>query len=382
MKRLVSLTLALCIITAVVGRGIRAEEAPTFDVKAYILMEAGTGKTLYAGNENERLAIASLTKIMVLLIAAEELAAGRIDLRDSVPTSAHASGMDGSVIWLEAGEVMPLGELLKAVVISSANDACVAVAEYIEGSEEAFVERMNKRALELGMADTGFTNCVGYDGEGHYSTARDVAVMTAALFAHDIFGEYMLTRLDSVRTGTERETQLLNTNKLANYYPGVIGGKTGTTDGAGYCLAFCAEQGGMRLVSVVLGAKNEEGRVDSTEYIMDKAFADFQLLMPKIDIEKLTDVPVERGVEKLLRVEAAETAGAVVERGRAADARYVYSLPIKVTAPVEKGQVVGSVKTFIGEELVLITDIVAAGDIEELSLEKSLDLIFRGVFKL
>ena len=236
--------------------------------KAVILTERETGQVLYEYNADARLPIASVTKIMTLLIAAEEISEGRLSFDETAVCSAYAGSMDGSVIWLTEGEEMSVGDIIKSVVIASANDACVMLAEHIEGSETAFVERMNKTAAELKMTNTNFVNCVGYDHENHYSSARDISVMAAELRKYDFFDEFLMTRLDSVRTGTKTETQLLNTNKLITSYNGITGLKTGTTDGAGCCLCATAKRGNMSLIGVVLGCESDEKRFEEAEKLL------------------------------------------------------------------------------------------------------------------
>ncbi len=351
------------------------------EVKAYVLAEASTGKILLQKNANDSLPMASVTKIMLLLILAEELNKGKVSFEDMVPVSAYASSMEGSVIWLEPGEIMSLHDLVKSVVISSANDATVAVAEYLSGSEEEFVKRMNTRAGELNMTKTHFKNCVGFDDDEHYTSAYDVALMTAALFKYDIYSEFMMTRLSSVRTGTERETQLLNTNKLANYYTGILGGKTGTTDNAGYCLSECAERNGMRVISVVLGAKNEDGRVNLSEYLLDKGFSDYQMFTPEVDYMTLAPISVEGGVKRTAEIELIRLPKCVIEKGTSSKIQYSYSLPESVSAPVKRGDVIGKVTATIGNEIVFESDLAVNENVDKLTLLKSLSFLFKCFFK-
>ena len=207
--------------------------------KAAIVTEVSTGQVLYEHNSHERLPMASVTKLMCLLIWAEEMEKGTFDMETVITATARANAMDGSVIWLNVGEEMSAYDMIRSVVIASANDACVAVCEYIAGTEEMFVERMNKREQELGMSDTHYDNCVGFDSDTHYTSAYDAAILSAAVSEYDCYNEFFATRLDYVREG-ERQTQLLNTNKLMQRYDGIIGGKTGTTDKAGCCLAVWA----------------------------------------------------------------------------------------------------------------------------------------------
>jgi D-alanyl-D-alanine carboxypeptidase (penicillin-binding protein 5/6) len=327
-------------------------------------------------NADARVPTASLTKIMLLVITAEEINAGRLSLTDPVTASAHASSMSGSVIWLEPGEVMSVADLIKSVVISSANDSAVALAEYIAGSEDKFVELMNQKAYALKMTNTRFTNAAGYDNPEHYSSARDVAVMSRALMREEnykFFSDYMLTRLSSVRTGTERETQLLNTNKLITYYKGVEGIKTGTTDNAGYCLSAAATQAdrlgnNIRLISVVMGCKDEFGRVDLSEKLLDYGFANFELYSGFTeDLPPFESIPVQNGVDDSVRITGEFPKAIVIPKGRAGDIEYEFYLPERITAPIELNQPVGTVTATLDGETVYEGYISAAQAAQELT---------------
>ena len=356
-----------------------AEAAPK-TARAAILIERETGQTLYESNADERLAIASVTKIMTLLITAEEISAGRLSFEDTAVCSAYAGSMDGSVIWLEEGEEMTVGELVKSVVIASANDACVMLAEHIEGSETAFVERMNDTAEALGMTNTNFVNCVGYDNENHYSTARDIAKMAAQLRKYKIYDEFLLTRLDSVRTGTKAETQLLNTNRLITSYDGITGLKTGTTDNAGYCLCATAERGDMSLIAVVLGCENDESRFSEAENLLDYGFNEFEKAELRPDTSELKEVTVKGGVKKTVDTRFSGTSDAVLPKGTASQIEYRYSCTEAVSAPVEKGQVLGFVTMLSGDSVIGTTKIVAAEEVEALDFGKCLSEIFGALF--
>ena len=344
---------------------------------AYVLIEQSTGQILSAHNADRRLPPASLTKIMVLLLVAEEVNAKRLSLSDSVTVSAHASSMDGSVIWLEPGEIMTVGEMVKAVVISSANDATVALAEHIGKSEGGFVRLMNQKAYVLGMSDTSFTNAVGYDEPQHYTTARDVAKMSRALMRsqnYEHFSEHMLTRLCSVRTGTERETQLLNTNNLITYYKGIQGIKTGTTDNAGYCLSAAAVRNSLHLISVVMGCKDEFDRVDLSEKLLDYGFNGYELHRPDSDAEFKPPV-VTGGVERELAVKELQAPAIVIKRGRAGGLKYESYLPEKVTAPVVRNQPVGTITATLDGEVVYESYIVAEKPVREMTFMRALTVL-------
>ncbi len=250
-----------------------APDVPVAPERSRILYEVNTGQVIFSQNPDLRLPMASITKVMSLLLWAEDIEEGKLSLEDKVKASSAAASTEGSVIWLTAGEELTAAELLEAVIVSSANDACVALAEHSDGSEAQFVKRMNTRAKQLGMTGTRYTNCVGLDDSGHYSTARDIAIVTAEIMKHDVYRGWFLTWLDYLRGG---ETQLVNTNKLVRSYKGLLGGKTGTTDNAGRCLAACAERGEMRLVAVSLGCETDDERFSSVSELLDYGFDNFE----------------------------------------------------------------------------------------------------------
>lgn len=386
MKKIIWLLLLFAFVismTMTMSISAVAEETPldTTDAKASILIEATTGQVLYENNAQEKLPIASVTKIMCLLLWAEDMKAGKLSFEDIVTASAHANSMDGSVIWLEIGEQMTVRDLIKSIVISSANDACVALAEHCEGSEDAFVKRMNKRAVELGMSNTNYANAVGFDSPSHYSTAYDVAIVSAELMKYDYYNEFMLTWLDKVREG-ERETQLLNTNKLIRYYDGIIGIKTGTTDNAGNCLSACAMRGDMKLISVVLGCSTTEQRFATTEALLDYGFSHFEMFTPQIDSAQLVPVKVENGVSKQVSIRVKKLMSAVIPKGKSSDVVYEYTITDKLTAEVSGGQMVGKLVVKLDDEEIYSSDIVAVETVEELTFLKSLWFLFASLFTM
>jgi D-alanyl-D-alanine carboxypeptidase (penicillin-binding protein 5/6) len=378
----ICITILFCSQSVAAGFEVSQENAPP-DSKAYILVESSTGRVLSEHNADEQLAPASLTKIMVLLLIAEEINAGRLSLNDSAAVSAHASSRTGSVIWLEPGEIMSVDDMVKAVIISSANDATVALAEHIGGSEENFVRLMNQKAYVLGMRNTNFTNAVGYDEPEHYTTARDAAAMSRALMRGDnykLFAEHMLTRLCSVRTGTERETQLLNTNNLITYYNGIEGIKTGTTDNAGYCLSAAATREDLRLISVVMGCKDEYDRVDLSERLLDYGFASYEIFRDTgMEFENL---PIDNGVERELAI-AVETPEAIVlPKGRSGEIEYNIYLPERVTAPIARNQPVGTITAALDGEVMYEGYIIATHGAQEMTFFRVAMFLVRGFFGL
>ncbi|MCD7946612.1 MAG: D-alanyl-D-alanine carboxypeptidase [Clostridiales bacterium] len=241
----------------------------TISAKAGVLMERETGTVLYEENAHEALEPASVTKVMTMLLVAEAIDSGSISLEDTVTASAYAASMGGSQVYLEEGEQMTVSEMLKAVAVASGNDAAVALAEHLRGSEEAFVAAMNQRAAELGMEDTHFCNCTGLPAEGHVTSAYDIAVMSRELLSHEVIRDYTGIWMDTLRNGT---FQLANTNKLIYYYDGATGLKTGFTQGAGFCISASAERDGMELIAVVLGSETSSDRFESAKTLLNYGF--------------------------------------------------------------------------------------------------------------
>ena len=357
----------------------KEDSRAAFRARSVILTESATGQVLYSQNPDERLAIASVTKIMTLLLAAEEMKAGRLSFDDTIVASYRAFTMDGSVIWLNEGEKMSVYDICRSIVISSANDACVALGEHIAGSEEEFVKRMNKKAETLEMTNTHFVNCTGLDADDHYSSAADVAKMAAELRKYDYFDEFLLTRLTYVREGTQRETQLLNTNRLLGY-EGITGLKTGTTDNAGYCFTATAKRGDMELVAVVLGAETDDGRFEIAEELLDYGFNGFELFTPEFDPEELLDISVEEGVLRTVSVEAETGLRCLIPKGKSSKVTYLYNIKPKVKAPVEVGDSVGKIIVLLDDDTLFIAKVTSKDKSEKLDFFKSLEFVVKGFF--
>ena len=357
-----------------------SEQPASTKPKAAVLMETKTGQILYSQNAQEKLPIASITKVMSLLVLADFIDSGELQLTDKVKASSYASSAEGSVIWLESGEEMTAAELLEAVIVSSANDAVIALAEHVCGSEAQFVKLMNKRAKQMKLKNTKFTGCVGYDSEGHYSSAEDIAIMTAELMDKEYYRGWLLTWLDYLRGG---ETQLLNTNKLIRYYDGILGGKTGTTDAAGCCLTACAERGSMRLVAVVLGCGEDPERFDKAEELLDYGFSGFERFTPEVDSRELKKIPVERGeTDSVKPVVEHRGEDCIIKKGRSGSVKYEYTFVEKLEAPVEKGQFLGEYLVTLDGVEVFRSDIVAGEDVRRMNFGMYFLSIMREIISL
>ena len=363
-KRLVCIGLALALLA---GLSLTAAaEDLELPAPSCILMEKQTGQVLYESNAHEKLRPASVTKVMTLLLVMEALEDGRIGWDDMVTTSAAAAAKGGSQIYLEENEQLPLTEMLKSVVVSSANDCACALAEHIAGSEAAFVQRMNERAQELGMVNTHFVNCTGLDdgpdANEHLTTARDIAIMSRELLKHEKIKEYTTIWMDTVRNG---EFGLSNTNKLVRFYDGTTGLKTGYTSGAGYCLSASAERGGMELIAVVMHCKTSPDRFESAKALLNYGFANYALVDP---MENLTiePVPVVLGRQELVQVQAQGAGTILIDKALAGSVTCAVELDESVTAPVLKGQQLGTLRVEAGGRLLREIALAAAQEVPAL----------------
>lgn len=347
--------------------GVQAAGVQDFDVPcaAAVLIDEDSGTVLYEKNADERRPVASITKVMTLLLTFEALQAGKIALGDIVPVSEHAYHMGGSQIWLEPGEQLTLQEMLKAICISSANDAAVAVAEFVAGSESAFVDAMNARAAALGMTATHFANACGLDEEGHLSSARDVAVMSREmLLHHPEVREYCTVWMDTLRGG---RTQLVNTNKLLKSYPGITGLKTGTTGKAGVCITASAERDGLRLIAVVLGAASGKERFEAAKTLLDYGFAHYDSAEVTLSDDAPEELRVKRGTAETTTLDYAAPERLLVPKGEGRDLQTKILLPDTLQAPVRQGSPVGSWQLLRGETVLQELPICAAQDVQALS---------------
>ncbi len=362
MKQLRCALLAL-LLTLSLAMPAAAEELAV-DAQACLLMEKTTGQVLYAVNEHEQLEPASVTKVMTLLLVMEAIDGGSLSYDDVVTASAYACSMGGSQIWLEENEQMTVEDLLKAVCVASANDASVALAEHIAGSVEAFVERMNQRAAELGMADTHFVNPTGLPAEGHVTSAYDIALMSRELILHhpDI-RRFTTIWMDSLRDG---EFGLNNTNKLIRYYEGATGLKTGSTDNALYCLSATAERDGMELIAVILKSPTSTQRFESAKVLLNYGFAAYGLTHVEPE-EPLAPIPVELGTAAAVKPEIAGDQDLLLTRDKLGTLTVETEMEPLLSAPVEKGQRVGKLTVSAGDEVLAELPLVAAEAVERLS---------------
>ena len=354
----------------------------TLNTKSAVLMEPSTGKVLFEQNANERLAIASVTKVMTILLIFEALEDGRIKLEDVVTVSEHASNMGGSQVFLETNERQTVLDLLKSIVIASANDAAVAMAEFVAGSEESFVSMMNKKAADLGMKNSSFKNACGLDTDGHFSSAYDVALMTMALVNNypQIY-EYSGIWMDTITHKTARgedEFGLTNTNKLIKWYNGATGLKTGSTSSALFCLSGTAKRDGLELIGVVLGSPTGPIRFQETMKMLDYGFANFKTKHGEPAGTLVGTVPVEKGKKDEVDVVVKNLIGTVIPKGNNADLEVQVFIKDSLKAPVLKGDKAGEIvysfnNSEIGRsELIVLEDVPEAGMVDIINKLKGL----------
>ena len=337
----------------------------TLTSHAALLMEKTTGQILYAQNEHDTLPPASVTKIMTVLLTMEAIDSGRIALDDMVTVSAYAAGMGGSQVFLSEGEQMSVDDLLKAVCVSSGNDAAVALAEHVAGVTELFVEQMNNRARELGMKDTHFVNCTGLTAEGHVTSAHDIALMSRELLLHHPeVRSYTTIWMDTLRNGT---FGLSNTNKLIRFYDGATGLKTGFTQEAGYCISATAERDGMELIAVIMKGNTSDSRNADAKTLLNYGFSTYALVDVQPE-EPLPALPVTLGAADTVALTLPEEGRTVLlEKSRSGGLTQTVALPEAVPAPLQAGDTVGTLTVSREGETLLTVPIVAAETVEALT---------------
>ena len=363
-KRMLAIFVLLVLLAGALLPAVRAAELD-LPAPSYVLMERSTGEVLLEHNAHERLRPASVTKVMTLMLIMEALADGRIGWDDMVQTSAAAAAKGGSQIYLEENEQLPLEEMLKSIVVSSANDCACAMAEHIAGSEAAFVEMMNARAEQLGMTDTHFVNCTGLDDEPeaaeHLTTAYDIALMSRELLGHEAIKKYTTIWMDTVRDG---QFGLSNTNKLVRFYDGTTGLKTGYTSAAGHCLSASAERNGMELIAVVLHCASSTDRFESAKALLNYGFSNYALVTPEPG--ELPAVPVTLGIAAEITPVLADETPILIDKALAAGVETRVCVDESVTAPVEAGQTLGTLTITSGGQTIAERDLVAPEAVEAL----------------
>ena len=354
----------LCLVLC--GGLLPAQAAgPEVNAKAVLLMEKTTGQVLNEEHAHDPLELASVTKVMTMLLIMEALEEGTITKETMVPVSATAAGMGGSQVYMKEGESFSVHDMLKAIAVASGNDACVAMAEYLAGSESTFVEKMNARAAELGMENTVFVNCTGLPAEGHHSSAYDIALMSRALIQnHPDIRTYTTIWMDTLRDGT---FQLANTNKLIRFYEGATGLKTGSTDAALYCVSATAEKDGMELIAVVLGSPTSADRFETAKALLNYGFAGYSLVTVAPS-EPISPIPVTLGTADSVQPVLTQESQILLPKAEAGKVSTTLSLPDTLQAPVEKGQELGSLTVLVDGKENQKLPLVAQEEVPRLTL--------------
>ena len=330
-----------------------------------ILTDALTGRTIFEKNAHERRPVASVTKVMTILLTLEAIDEGRVALDDAVTVSAYASSMGGSQVFLDAHKRYPLRDLLKSVIVASANDAAVALAEHMDGTHEAFVRRMNERAAQLRLDNTHYVNCTGLPAQGHYTTAHDVARLSAQLDQHPLYYTFSTIWMDEITHPGGRKTQLTNTNRLVRFYPGCDGYKTGSTNEARYCISATAEKNGLRLIAVVLGADAGQTRFDEARSMLEYGFSAYQRFSPVKEGDALgMQVPVRLGGSDMVGAVSGGTCDMLIKKGTQSEISLEVSLPRSVNAPVRRGDILGEIRVMQAGKIVMRMPAVAGETVE------------------
>jgi len=340
------------------------------------LMDGATGEVLYEYNSHEKLEPASVTKVMTLLLAMEALDRGELTLDTRISASMNAAEMGGSQIWLEYGEELTFDEMLKAIVIVSANDCTVALAEHLAGSEQAFAAKMNERAKQLGMNDTNFLNSTGLPEEGHVTSAYDIAVMTRELSKHKTIFNYTTIWMDSLRGG---EMGLSNTNKLIRFYKGATGMKTGFTSSALYCLSATASRDNLDLIATVMKCKTSDDRFENAKKLLDYGFANFASFTS--EVHELPDIPVTGGTSDKVSIKY-NSASALLPKNKLGKVEETTELPESIAAPIKEGDKIGEIIYSVGNEIIAKADIYAAHDVKKAGYTDIINKIFKKLIML
>ncbi|MFJ5715663.1 D-alanyl-D-alanine carboxypeptidase family protein [Neobacillus sp. NPDC093127] len=371
MKRFVSLLMTFILFTSLAGpSAFAAEEKKTADivsnVKSAILIERDTGKVLYEKNSKEELPPASMTKIMTMLLIMEEIDKGKLTWDEKIRTSEYAASMGGSQIFLEPGEEMTTKEMLRGIAIGSGNDASVAMAERIAGSEEAFVDKMNDKAKELGLKHTFFKNTTGLPVGGHFSSAADMAVMAKELLKYEEITKFTGMYESYLRENTDKKFWLVNTNKLVRFYPGVDGLKTGFTAEAKYCLTATAQKDGMRVIAVVFGSPTSKERNAQVTKMLNYAFSQYQTHPMFKRNQTIGQAKVSKGKEKSVEAVTSEPLSLLTKKGeKTKDVEQKIELQKNLKAPISKGDKVGTIKLMKDGKVILESPLVAKKEVKE-----------------
>lgn len=351
---------------------VYADNELQIDAKSSLLMDFDSGAILFEDNADEKVPVASIVKLMTVLLTMEEIDSGNLSLEDKLTSTEYASSMGGSQVFIDPYVEYSIGDMLKSVIVASANDASVALAERISGSEQAFVTKMNNRAKELGLNNTNYVNASGLPEPGQYSTARDVAKLFKEVINHKLYFEYSTIWMDSLTHPSGRKTEVVNTNKLIRYFKGCDAGKTGSTDEAGYCLVATAEKGNMRLISVVLGATTSTARFNESSKLLNYGFNNFENKQIIDVCESVGEIKVAKSKIENVKVYAEENYFAVNKKGEELEYSIDIELVDKLTAPIKNGDKVGEIKIIKEGAVIKTINVIVLEDVETIKYLDSL----------
>lgn len=349
--------------------------------KSALLLDAKSGEIIYEKDMHEKLPPASITKIMVMLLAMEDIESGKIKLEDEITVSKNASDMGGSQLFLHEGESQTVENLLKSIAIRSANDSAVALGEYLAGDLEMFIKQMNKRAKELGMKDTNFKNPTGLPEENHYSTAYDISLMSKELLKYPKTNEWLTTWMTEIKVGKDKDINqsLVNTNKLVRFYEGANGIKTGFTNDAKFCLSASAQRGKLNLISVILGSETSDLRFDEAKKLLDHGFASYESLTVNKKDDVIENIDISKGKLKQVNLILKEDIDILVKKGEDRKIEREIKLPDTIKAPFRKNQVVGELIIKIDGKTISKEKIICSEEVEKASIVNLFDRSFRSI---
>ena len=379
MKRFIAFSIMLCILASICCASMQivsyADSSVDITSKSACLVDFDSGDVLYEKDATTHLPVASMVKMMTILLTLEEYEKGNLSDETMISTTENASSMGGSQVFIDPYVEYSAKDMLKSVIMASANDASVALAEHISGSEENFVVKMNERAKELGMNDTNYVNCTGLPAPEQYSCAKDSACVLKEVAKFDKYHEFSTIWMDELVHPSGRKTELVNTNRLVRYYEGCDGGKTGSTNEAGCCLTATAKRNNMRLISVVIGAKNSQTRFNECSKLFNYGFANFES-RKILDCQKAIEIlPVGKGKINEVEIFSAEDFAVTTRKGQESDIEVTYSLPEKVSAPTKSGQVIGKAILSKDGNLIKEIDVIVKTDIDKLSFKDCLNRV-------
>ncbi len=379
MKRFIAFSIMLCILATICCASMQivsyADSSVDITSKSACLVDFDSGDVLYEKDATTHLPVASMVKMMTILLTLEEYEKGNLSDETMISTTENASSMGGSQVFIDPYVEYTAKDMLKSVIMASANDASVALAEHISGSEENFVMKMNERAKELGMNDTNYVNCTGLPAPEQYSCAKDSACVLKEVAKFDKYHEFSTIWMDELVHPSGRKTELVNTNRLVRYYEGCDGGKTGSTNEAGCCLTATAKRNNMRLISVVIGAKNSQTRFNECSKLFNYGFANFES-RKILDCQKAIEIlPVGKGKINEVEIFSAEDFAVTTRKGQESDIEVTYSLPEKVSAPTKSGQVIGKAILSKDGNLIKEIDVIVKTDIDKLSFKDCLNRV-------